>query len=104
MNLISGHYEIHDVRSENSNAFISIVVILSVFFIFFVLLPAWRYRAVKKAHMGGHLDPVSVFLLMNNLGGSRGKTFLDFSQGKGNFRHKLTVSGHLGGGGSSGQW
>jgi uncharacterized protein len=104
MNLISGHYEIHDVKSESKNAVISIVVILSVFFIFFILLPAWRYRAVTRSHMGGHLDPVSVFLLMNNLGSSRGRTFTDFTQGKGNFRHKLQISGHMGGGGSSGQW
>ena len=55
--LISGHYEVHDVKSENQNAFISIVIILSVFFIFFVLLPAWRYRAVKKAHFGGAYGP-----------------------------------------------
>jgi len=101
MKLISGHYEVHDVKSNSNNATISIIVILSVFFIFFIILPAWRYRSIKKSHMGGHMDIMSIFLLMNNLGGT-GRSFGDFKKGKGNFNHQLSVSS--GGGGSSGTW
>ena len=102
MKLISGHYEVHDVKSDNNNATVSVIVILAVFFIFFIILPAWRYRTIRNSHMGGHMDLVSIFLLMNNLGGSAGRSFGDFKHGKGNFTHQLTVS--TGGGGSSGNW
>jgi uncharacterized protein len=104
MKLISGNYETHDVKSDSQNAYVSIVIFLVVFFIFFVILPAWRYRTIRKAHIGGNMNLLTIFLLMNNLGGSNGKSFGDFSKGKGSFQHQLSVTTDNGGGGSSGSW
>ena len=105
--LAAGEYQAAkaDQKGNSSGA----VVFFLMFLFLFVILPMMRNKKDNNNHMSGRGGGVNVFttmMLMNMLGGGRGK-YGDFSSGKGSFKGGSFGGfggGSFGGGGAGGSW